>query len=129
MDEPARVLLMATYRAPGWAARPAQPPTLLTLKDGVEVEPRILVSEKGILFGRTVEHAPPATLRLDHGSISREHAAIVHAFSGESFLIDLDSRYGTSVDGKKIQPRSYVKLQDRCEIQFGESDRILVTPR
>ena len=117
------------YRAPGWAARPAQPATLLTHKGETEAAPRITLSAKGILFGRKVDNAPPASLRLDHESISREHAAIVYAFSGEAFVVDLDSRYGTFLDGNRLQPRAYTPLQDGCKIRLGESTRTYIFTR
>jgi pSer/pThr/pTyr-binding forkhead associated (FHA) protein len=108
---------------PGWAAKPAKAPVLLVYKAEDE-QARIVLSDKALLLGRKVENAPErGTLRLDHDSISREHAVVVHAFQGESFVCDLQSRYGTKLNGEKLQPRAYVPLLEGAELQFGESTR------
>ena len=117
------------FRPPGWAAKPARPPPALEMHRGEEMS-RIPLADKALLFGRRADHDPDrGTFRLDHDSISREHAAIVHAFQGESFVIDLGSRYGTFVDGQKIEPRQYVPIKEGSEIRFGESTRRYVFTR
>ena len=118
------------FRLPGWAARPKQPATLLVLKDGVEIQ-RVLLADKALLFGRKVPDEPNrGTMRLDHDSISREHAVIVNSFTGEIFLSDLQSRYGTKLDGEPLKPRAYQPLKDGQQMQFGESTRrFIVTHR
>ena len=121
--------MSAAFKLPGWAAKPREPPTLLVFKDAEE-QSRLSLSDKALLFGRKVDNAPErGTLRLDHDSISREHAVIVHAFQGEAFVCDLGSRYGTLVDGEKIAPRSYIKLHEGAKIQFGASTRRYVFTR
>ena len=111
------------FRLPGWAVAPQRAPTLIVQKEGQEVQ-RILLSDKALLFGRKVPDAPArGTLRLEHDSISREHAVIVHAFSGETFVCDLTSRYGTKLDGEPLKPRAYTTLKDGQLLQFGESTR------
>jgi hypothetical protein len=114
----------APFRCPGWAVTPKDPATRLRVWKGDEELEPLTLGDKALLFGRKVEHAPKrGTCRLDHDSISREHAVIVHAFSGETFIMDLASRYGTKVDGSKVEPRKYCALAEGAKIQFGESSR------
>ena len=112
------------FRLPGWASRPRDPaPTLITYKDADELA-RTTLDGKAMLFGRKVENAPErGMMRLDHDSISREHAVIVHAFQGESFVCDLDSRFGSKLNGEPLKPRAYTPLAEGAELRFGESSR------
>ena len=50
-------------------------------------------------FGRNSELCTHA---LDHGSISRQHALIVHTQHGP-YLVDLHSSQGTRVNGEKVE--------------------------
>ena len=85
----------------------------------------VLLAERAALFGRKVPNEPErGTVRLDHESISREHAAIVHSFTGETFLVDLGSRYGTKLDGSKLEPKKYTPVKEGAQIIFGDSTRI-----
>jgi nuclear inhibitor of protein phosphatase 1 len=111
------------FRLPGWATAPSAPPTLIVSKDGAEVS-RTLLNNKALLFGRKVPNEPErGTLRLDHDSISREHAVIVHAFSGETFVCELGSRYGTKHNGEPLKAKVYTAIKEGDELQFGESTR------
>ena len=75
---------MMTYKLPGWAQRPRVALRLRVFKDQEELD-SIELSDKALLFGRKVPNAPArGTLRLEHDSISREHAAIVHDFTGKT---------------------------------------------
>ena len=85
---------------------------------------RTLLNNKALLFGRKVPNEPErGTLRLDHDSISREHAVIVHAFSGETFVCELGSRYGTKHNGEPLKAKVYTAIKEGDELQFGESTR------
>ena len=89
-----------------WAAAGSTATGAREMHRGEEMS-RIPLADKALLLARRVDHEfDRGTFRLDHDSISREHAAIVHAFQGESFVIDLGSRYGTFVDGQKIEPHN-----------------------
>ena len=74
-----------------------------------------------------MNHAPKlGTYRLDHDSISREHAAVVSSFDGSWFITDHGSRYGTHVNGAKLEAKKYVPLGEGASIKFGESTRSFV---
>ena len=111
------------FRLPGWAAKASVAPVLVSYK-GDDEQSRVTLDGKAMLFGRKVENAPErGTMRLDHDSISREHAVIVHAFQGESFVCDLGSRYGTKLNGTLLKPKAYTTLPEAAELRFGESSR------
>ncbi len=68
---------------------------------------------KGVIVGRSAG----ATLRLDHPSISRQHAAIV--CQNERWAItDLGSRHGTLLNGVALQPRVPTPLRHADRITF-----------
>jgi peptidyl-prolyl cis-trans isomerase NIMA-interacting 1 len=62
---------------------------------------------------------------LNHSSISRQHAAIVHSDDGFK-VIDLHSTHGTRVNDKKIATGTPVLLRDMDKIRFGASSREFV---
>ncbi|CBJ29493.1 conserved unknown protein [Ectocarpus siliculosus] len=64
--------------------------------------------------------------RLDHESISRRHAALVHNGDGDVFAADLGSTHGTYVNGCKIASKTATRLGDGDVIKFGESSRSYV---
>lgn len=60
---------------------------------------------------------------LEHHSISRRHAALVHNGDGDVFAADLGSTHGTYVNGCKIAPKTATRLGDGDVLKFGESSR------
>jgi pSer/pThr/pTyr-binding forkhead associated (FHA) protein len=45
---------------------------------------------------------------------------------GQAFLYDLDSGYGTTLNKKKIVPRTYTPIHSGDQIRFGESTRLCI---
>ena len=105
------------YKLPGWAALPkGAPPSVRVLRHG-EDEELLPLADKALLFGRKVPDDPKrGTKRLDHDSVSREHAVIVHSFDGKTLLCDLGSRWGTTLDGAKVAPAKYTELAEGATI-------------
>ncbi|XP_065348585.1 smad nuclear-interacting protein 1-like [Cloeon dipterum] len=77
-----------------------------------------------------------ADIRLDHPSISAQHAALqyrlvsiksedgVRSFKAiRPYIIDLESSNGTFLNNKKIEPKRYVELQEKDVLKFGFSSR------
>jgi pSer/pThr/pTyr-binding forkhead associated (FHA) protein len=45
---------------------------------------------------------------------------------GQGYLYDLDSGYGTTLNKKKIAPRTYTPIHSGDQIRFGESTRLCI---
>eukprot|EP00903_Cladosiphon_okamuranus_P014177 g13174.t1 len=60
---------------------------------------------------------------LEHQSISRRHAALVHNGDGDVFAADLGSTHGTYVNGCKLASKTATRLKDGDVLKFGESSR------
>ncbi|EOD26248.1 hypothetical protein EMIHUDRAFT_457370, partial [Emiliania huxleyi CCMP1516] len=111
------------WRPPGWSAKPSTPRYLLITKEGASTG-HLTISDRALLFGRRVPNEPErGTVRLDHDSISRQHAAVVHSFQGETFAVDLGSRFGTTLDGEKMPANKYTPLREGATLIFGASSR------
>ena len=75
--------------------------------------------------GRNViGRAPTAEVVLPWLHISRQHAVIEYFANGSWEIEDLHSRNGTAVNGKKIQPRALVPLNEGDHIQIPSSGDI-----
>lgn len=66
-----------------------------------------------------------ADIRFTDMSVSRYHA-ILYVSNGVWSIVDLDSKSGTFVNGRRI--RSQVRLKDQDEIQFGNK-RVVIRQR
>lgn len=88
----------------------SEPPAgRLTTQDGVSAELR-----DGLLIGR----APHADLRLDDGSVSREHAVIRHGSSTWT-ITDRGSRNGTMLNGTRVPMYVDCPLRDGDRLEVG----------
>eukprot|EP00887_Chlorella_sp_A99_P004680 scaffold4.g4680.t1 len=63
---------------------------------------------------------------LDHPSVSRAHAALCHHRDGRIYLIDMQSREGTTVDGQRIPPNKPTRLTDGSRVTLGAYPSALV---
>ena len=85
-----------------------------------KVVERLKVGKRAVhSFGR---NADVCTHPLDHSSISRQHALIVHSSSGPH-IVDLHSSQGTTVNGQQLEAGQPVRLYDNDVIVFGGSSR------
>lgn len=110
----------------GGEPAPEEPPAdwVLSGSDSGGREMRLSVSNqelgrpgKGVVIGRKGLHAHKV---LPDASVSRRHARLVALADGIG-LVALKSRYGTWVDGAKIEPhRVPVPLEDGSEVRLGE---------
>jgi len=96
---------------------------VLISKDGASAG-KLTLDDRAMLFGRKVPNEPSrGTVRLEHESISRHHAAVVHSFTGETFVVDLGSRFGTTADGEKLVANKYTPIKEGAVLVFGASTR------
>ena len=46
-------------------------------------------------------------------------AAVVHSFDGTWYIMDLGSRFGTLLNGTKLEPKKYVPLEEGALLRLG----------
>ena len=108
---------------PSWSTSPPASASRMYLEmykeDGVILD-RLRTGKRAVhSFGR---NADVCTHALEHGSISRQHALIVHTPSGP-FFVDLHSSQGSKVNGRRVEPGEPVRLCDDDVLELGTSSR------
>ena len=93
----------------------------LRVANGAHKGKLIAVKHDKFLIGRSDD----CHLRPKSESISRRHCAIVHK-KGKILLIDLKSRNGTEVNGKKLDPTKAKILKNDDHIKIGKLEFIAV---
>lgn len=93
----------------------------LRVANGAQEGKLIAVKHDKFLIGRSDD----CHLRPKSESISRRHCAIVHK-DGKILLIDLKSRNGTEVNGKKLDPSRAKILKDGDHIKIGKLEFVAV---
>lgn len=107
-------------------AGPSDPCDGLSLevhKGGVAVETLKLGASRPLFLAG--KHSA-CDVPLEHPSVSRRHAALVRDKSRGLLLIDLASKAGTTLDGRRVPPCTAVPLKQGAKIVFGGSSRSYV---
>ncbi|RLN59699.1 hypothetical protein BBJ29_006531 [Phytophthora kernoviae] len=115
---------MAPFRAPQWAVTPSRRNRRAKLrveKGGSCIEEVSVSSQACYVLGRSEDQCD---VWLQHPSVSRQHAAIIHDKNQQIYVMDLDSAQGTFVNGEEIKPKEPYKLKVGDQIQFGASTRM-----
>lgn len=121
------------YAIPLEARTPTLKWRLFPFRGEEALEP-IPVHEKAVyLLGRDRD---VCDIPLDHLSCSTQHAVIVHrqvsrkdpdtglkSFTVRPYLMDLESRNGTFLNGVRIEDCRYYELFEKDAIRFGASSR------
>lgn len=112
----------APYEPPSWARRPKLKHCGLEVYKGKDLLNTIRDPQrkKCTVFGR---HGKMSDIRLDHPSISRQHAAILHGGSGNLYVMDLETTHGSFVNLQKLKPYKRQALMDGDIVKFGSSSR------
>jgi len=102
---------------PSWsgAASPETAAAAFRVSDGGAA---VKLSKANTVLGRKSDLC---TVTLDHHTISRRHAVVLHKADGTLHLMDLASAQGTRVDGRPLEPNVPVQLQDGAQVRFGQS--------
>jgi WD40 repeat protein len=100
-----------------WARPVAVPTFLVARKHGAELD-RLPLSRPVVLLGR---NSAMCHFALDHPSLSRQHAAVVHGGGGAFFVVDLNSSHGTFVGGARCATGARVPLS--APLVLGGSSR------
>ncbi|CAI5483687.1 unnamed protein product [Closterium sp. Yama58-4] len=96
--------------------------SLEVLKDGVSAG-SIPLDKKRSLFGR---QTTTCDYVLEHPSLSRQHAAVVHRKNGSVFVIDLGSVHGTYVSNERLLKDIPVEIEPGQSLRFAASTRTYV---
>lgn len=118
---------VSKWTPPAWAAPPGRKTHLEVRSNhvanpylehlaGGDVDETLALTTPTTVFGRA-QHLVDIT--LTDGSISRQHAAIVHSSEGESFLFDLGSATGSFVNGVPVPPQKPATLKEGDAISLG----------
>ncbi|KAM3575852.1 hypothetical protein VYU27_002192 [Nannochloropsis oceanica] len=121
-DLPSWIALPETKAFPGAAA--ARKAFFDVIKPGGGTADKVGLGRKAaLIFGRN----PDSTdVLLEHPSISRRHAAVLHDGKGGLFLYDFGSTHGTFLDGNKVDGRTPTELQEGSRVKFAESSRTYI---
>jgi len=95
------------------------PLSLEQTRKGEPIEPVELGSSPLVFVGK---HSA-CTVQLDHPSVSRRHAALLRDKERGLLVIDLASKAGTTLDGKRLPPSTGIPLRDGGVLVFGGSSR------
>ncbi|CAI5994501.1 unnamed protein product [Closterium sp. NIES-65] len=113
----------STWQPPEWAVVPKPGVySLEVLKDGVSAG-SIPLDKKRSLFGR---QTTTCDYVLEHPSLSRQHAAVVHRKNGSVFVIDLGSVHGTYVSNERLLKDIPVEIEPGQSLRFAASTRTYV---
>jgi|UniRef100_A0A7S4LMV6 hypothetical protein len=108
------------FVCPEWGAKP-QPGWYLDVRKGLtSIGQHPIDQHPYYLLGRNVKVVDYV---LEHPSISRVHVALVHHQSGSLFLIEMGTKYGTTINGKAAPKLSPVKLHVGDSFKVAESSR------
>ncbi|GLD94237.1 hypothetical protein PINS_up002848 [Pythium insidiosum] len=83
-------------------ARSRRAARLEVIKDGETIEEVAIGRQACYLLGRNED---VCDYSMQHPSISRQHAVIVHRREGDAVVMDLGSAQGTFVNGKEIDAK------------------------
>jgi len=115
---------VSSFKPPNWSTKPYYTDASIeVMKDGEKIDTMTLGEKASYVFGR---NADVCDYVLDHASVSRKHAAIVHHTNGKLYLIDLESGHGTFLNEEQVKPNSPTSLQDGSSIRFGGSSKTYV---
>jgi pSer/pThr/pTyr-binding forkhead associated (FHA) protein len=108
------------YEEPFWSGvDPGCTWALEVVRAGVELEPIALSAKACYLVGRI----PVCDIVLENDTVSRQHAVFQSRSNGKLYLYDLGSTHGTFVNGKRLEPKTYVELTPGVQIKFGMTAR------
>ncbi|KDO19458.1 hypothetical protein SPRG_15363 [Saprolegnia parasitica CBS 223.65] len=112
------------FQPPAWALPASRKPASVALIDVFklnEVIASVSVDTKSyFVFGR---NALVCDIVLEHCSISRMHACLVHHSDGSAYIVDLGSCHGTFMDAEKLEPLRPTLITHGAQLRFGVSSR------
>ncbi|KAF5191596.1 C2 and gram domain-containing protein [Thalictrum thalictroides] len=111
---------LSTWQPPDWAIEPRPGVYYLDVIKDAEFLHQIHLDKRRHIFGRQF---PTCDFVLDHQSVSRQHAAVVHHKNGSIYVIDMGSVHGTFVANERLSKESPVELEVGQSLRFAASTR------
>jgi len=112
------------FALPEWARAPSVGAALHVTKDGETLSTLPLDEASYYIMGRAPKVCEEGKgYVIQHPSLSRQHAAVVHGENGTLFIIDLESPCGTWVNKTRLRPYEPHVLENGNILTFGESSR------
>mmetsp|Transcript_18281 Transcript_18281/g.21946 ORF Transcript_18281/g.21946 Transcript_18281/m.21946 type:complete len:287 (+) Transcript_18281:290-1150(+) len=110
------------WKPPAWATVPSSSGLVYLegVKEGQVVETLCIDEQECYVLGR---NAQVVDIQLDHPSLSRQHAALVHGQNGLTIL-DLGSVHGTFVNDQRLEPNTPTVVTPTDTFKFGGSTRV-----
>ena len=118
---------VGVYSSPSWGGLPEEgaPVVLEVMKNGVILEEVELKGRDHFVIGR--QNDSFVHILSEHPSISRYHAVLqLKQTTGQLYLYDLGSTWGSFVNTQRIQQKVYTELHSGDLLRFGESTRTYI---
>ena len=91
-----------------------KPAGLCLIGEHPEKYPQILIKDKILIVGKK---RGQADIILDEAAVSRIHARLEY-HQGGYYIMDLDSRNGTYLNGLRLAPREQVQIRSGDRVAF-----------
>lgn len=121
--------IVLKFTEPPEAQKPTERWRLYVFREGKQLgDPLMLHEESCYLFGM---NSAIADVRLDHPSCDEQHAVLQYRSVEREdedrmpvqvvipYLMDLESKAGTYINGDRIEPRRYYEILEKDLVHFG----------
>jgi len=125
------------WQPPKWSVVPSVPVSVELVRGGEWLQTVDIGRKRAYVLGRSAQQAD---LPIAHESVSRQHAALVHALHGEGgapslHIVDLGSIKGTYLElpggaggWKRLQPNVPVALPPGGRVRLGDCSTLITRP-
>ena len=121
--------LNIAYILPSWAYKSNKINNYYSIdiwKEGITIKSFSLSVKSYFIIGRNVNLCD---ITLSNPTISRTHCVLQYKNNEELFIYDLNSVYGTFINGEKILPMKYYKVKSGDIFKVGNSKKLFILNR
>jgi hypothetical protein len=111
------------YIVPFWSSKPLHKYSLDVWREGTIVDEIDITGKEFYVIGR---NKIISDIYMNNMTVSRAHCIIQHKDTGEIFLYDLDSIYGTFINKNQIAKKTYIKLNVGDTFKIGQSGKMFI---
>lgn len=134
---PAPPTELPRWQPPSWSVLPSSPVHIELFRGDQRLQSINIGGKKALILGRSAQQAD---ITIPHESVSRQHAALVHAQDGKSsntllYIVDLGSAKGTFVESspttgwKRLLPNKPVALTSGSRVRLSDCSTLLIVPK